>query len=54
MRISFWFEKMMRLRNAQFSLSENITDYTLILFIMHLFLCKIRGCFILYLGEEYV
>lgn len=45
MRISFWFEKMMRLRNAQFSLSENITDYTSILFIMHLFLCKIRGVF---------
>lgn len=45
MRISIWFEKMMRLRNAHFTLSKNITDYTLILFIIHLVSCKIRGIF---------
>ncbi|MBC8619340.1 acyltransferase [Parabacteroides faecis] len=45
MQISFWFEKLMRLRNPQFALSENITNYTLILFIVHLISCKIRGIF---------
>lgn len=43
MRMSIWFEKLMKLRNSQFSLSKNITNYTLILFVIHLFVCKIRG-----------
>lgn len=43
MQISIWFEKLMRLRNSRFSLSKNITNYTLMIFVMHLFCCKIRG-----------
>lgn len=43
MPISTFFEKLMRFRNPAFSLSKNITNYTLFFFIWHLFCCKIRG-----------
>lgn len=44
MRVACLLEKLMRLRNPHFVLSENITNYTLVQFVMHLFFCKIRGC----------
>ena len=37
------FERLMRYRNSHFVLSDQITTYTLILFIWHLFICKLRG-----------
>lgn len=43
MSISGFFERMMRIRNPHFALSENITTYVFISFILHLICCKIRG-----------
>ena len=54
MQIISWFEKLMRIRNPHFSLSKNITNYTLMLFILHLFFCKVRGSIISLLGGKIV